>query len=66
MLINGLKIFFGIAILVAAFDAGLSFISACIGLLGLYLLLNGILGLIMWFGSLLKTDSTPSHPQNPA
>ena len=66
MLINGLKIFFGIAILAAALDCGLSFVAACIGLLGLYLLLNGILGLIMWLGSLLNTDSTPSHPQNPA
>ena len=64
--INELKIFFGIAIINAALDCGLSFITACVGLIGLYLILDGIADLFMWLGSLSKTDPTTSHQKNPA
>jgi hypothetical protein len=65
MFVNGLKIFFGIAILVAAFDCGFSLITAFVGLLGLYLILSGITGIFMWLGSLSKNSSNPHLPQNP-
>lgn len=60
-----LKIVIGIPLLQIPFN-GLSFISAFMGLAGLYLILDGLTGTMSWLGSLSKTDSSRPHSQTPA
>jgi len=64
-MISVIKIIFGIAVLRGLFECGATLFTACSGLFGLYLILDGLTGAMSRLGSLLKTDSTISHPQNP-
>jgi len=49
MFINGLKIFFGVPILLTPFAQGLSIITGFIGLAGIWLIFSGTQGLITRF-----------------
>ncbi|SPD72564.1 hypothetical protein PITCH_A140044 [uncultured Desulfobacterium sp.] len=73
MIIGSLKIFFGFAFLLSAFKTDTSLPSVAFGLIGLYLMAVGLVRFLDVFmnfmahlGSLSKTGSNPSHPQNPA
>lgn len=65
MMISVIKLIFGIAILGGLFEGGITLLSIAVGIFGLYLILDGLTGTMLWFGSLLETHSTTSHPQNP-
>jgi hypothetical protein len=49
MVINGLKLFFGIPILLMPFELGFSMVTAIIGIAGIWLILSGFEGLIACF-----------------
>jgi len=46
MFINGLKIFFGVPLLLTPFEQGFSIITGFIGAAGIWLILSGVQGLL--------------------
>jgi hypothetical protein len=66
MFTGSVKMLFGIFLLGKTFDNGFSLMSVAIALIGLYFISNGLIQFMAWLGSLSKTGSNPSHPQNPA
>jgi len=60
MVINGLKIFFGIPILLMPFELGFSMVTAIIGLAGVWLILSGFEGLIARFAPKETLEKPPN------
>jgi len=65
MVIHGLKIFFGIPILMTPFAQGFSITTWIIGLAGAWLILSGVLGLLSRFAPKEISEKSPDQQDRP-